>query len=193
MRGSEAAENEASDVASVEDSDLTAAPEEVEESEIPVSGRWLVRDGSRIGMELRFSHTVAHLDSDIEIEQQEGSHRQRTVLITDDDDSMVELLTGMIDSLGDDTLTAADRDRAQERLRNHDVDVVVISAGMGGGTGWNVARWFKDANPQLPVVLVVGAETMTIPDDVPCDRVLCLPFQLDELRDCLDTLTVVKA
>ncbi|MBD3297456.1 MAG: response regulator, partial [candidate division Zixibacteria bacterium] len=199
VRGGEQTEPEHDNVAAVEDTELiteTASPgdaPEDNEHDSPVSGRWLVRDGNRIGMELRFSHTLMDDDQRAEVENQQVTGHVRTVLVADDDNAMVELLTGMIDSLGNDALTASNRDVAQEQLRVQDVDVVIINAGMGGGTGWNVARWFKDANPQLPVVLVVGAETMSVPDDFPGDWMLRLPFQIDELRECLDALTTVQA
>ncbi|GAB4322466.1 MAG: hypothetical protein Kow0074_14020 [Candidatus Zixiibacteriota bacterium] len=198
LRGGESSENEQSTIAAVEDTELiTDSTDDLEPSsgtdhDSPVSGRWLVRDGNRIGMELRFSHHSSETDQHADAENQQVARRLRTVLVTDDDDSMVELVTGMLDSLGDDALTAANRDQAQDQLRAHDVDAVIINASMGGGTGWNVARWFKDANPQLPVVLVVGAETMSIPDDFPGDWMLRLPFQIDELRECLDSLMTVK-
>jgi DNA-binding NtrC family response regulator len=86
--------------------------------------------------------------------------RERSVLIVDDDEGVVQVLQDLLASVGYRTVLAANGEEALLRLEGGGVDLVVSDARMPGMSGrellWEcVRRW-----PGLPVVLLTGYGTV---------------------------------
>lgn len=191
IRSSESSPDGDADIAAVEDSDLSAssAPEREtapELTDIPVSGRWLLHGGSTVGMELRF--TTRHLEQQ---EAQTASSGQNLtaesrILVVNDSESMGELLIGMIEALGGQAVTAEAFEQAQHEIASNEIDIAVVDTTMNDDAGWLIARRLVESNPQIPVLLIIGADTVSIPDDAAGHWILRMPFQMEELRECLE-------
>lgn len=199
IRSSESSPGAGSGIAAVEDSDLSASASQTDsttserEPIIPVSGRWLLHGGSTIGMELRF--TTKHLDepgTKNSIPSQNLTS-DSTILVINDRESMGELLTGMIEALGGQTFTAGDFERAQEQIASNEIHIAVVDTTMADDSGWRIARRLVESNPQIPVLLIIGSDTVSIPDDAAGHWLLRMPFQIDELRECLEGVFAARS
>lgn len=197
IRSGESAADADADIAAVEDSDLTAsaAPEHDDTPnpiDVPVSGRWLLHGDSTVGMELRF--TTKHLEE--RGQPPSSDHDLMTdsrILVVNDRASMGELLIGMVDALGGQTFTASEFEQAQQQIASADIDMAVVDTTMADDAGWRIARRLVDSNPQIPVLLIIGADTVSIPDDAPGHWILRMPFQIEELRNCLEGVLAAQS
>jgi DNA-binding NtrC family response regulator len=144
-------------------------------------------------MELRF--TTKHHDDPVEkhaVPQQDLTIDAR-ILLVNDRDSMEELLIGMIEALGGETFTADDAEGAQELIASDEIDVAVVDTTMDDDAGWEIARRLIEYNPEIPVLLIIGSETISIPDDAAGHWILRMPFQIEELRECLEGVFAARS
>lgn len=113
------------------------------------------------------------------------------MLLVDDDELILEILTTILDLEEFDVVTASSGDDALRRLRDEDVDMVVLDVMMPGKDGYAVCREIKDdtATAALPVVLLTARDQ---PDDLRqgeaagCDAYLTKPFSPLELIEVLN-------
>ena len=85
-----------------------------------------------------------------------------TILIVDDELSMREFLSILLEKDGHQVLTGSDGSRALEQLQQHDVDLVITDIRMSGMTGLELLKEIKEYYPQLPVLLITAFAS---PDD----------------------------
>lgn len=95
--------------------------------------------------------------------------------------------TGGDPSVGEAAITES-KHQIDELL--HDVDVVFVAAGLGGGTGTAVAPIVAEMARRKGAV-VVGV--VTIPSRVEKERIECAAFALNRMRSVCDTVVVVDS
>lgn len=121
----------------------------------------------------------------------------RRVLLVDDDELILEILSTILDLEEFDVVTATGGNEAIARLGEHDVDVVVLDVMMPGKDGFAVCREIK-ADPQtkaLPVVLLTARdqpEDLDAGREAGCDAYLTKPFSPLELIEILNGLGLTK-
>jgi len=193
LRSSEKAADQSAAISAVEDSDLCMNSSGADSPEVPpVSGRWLLHDGSRVGMELRFDVPPAESEPADHLPESEISDEDIApcVLIIEPQIEMAELLAGMLDSLGYDSV------HTMVGLSDFDVepefDLAVIDASHDSHDPWEPARQLREEHPDIPILLLIGAETNDLPDELPCDRLLRIPFQIEELQESIESLLAVE-
>jgi two-component system nitrogen regulation response regulator NtrX len=84
----------------------------------------------------------------------------RTVLIVDDERTLRFSLGEWARDAGFHPLEAASESEALERLRDHEVDVVVLDLKLGDEDGLQVLRRLREQDPALPVVMLTGHGTV---------------------------------
>ena len=77
------------------------------------------------------------------------------ILVVDDDELLVELVTFTLESHGHEVITAEDGAEAFELATSEQPDVVVLDGMMPGADGLDVLRQLRqDAGPDLPVIML---------------------------------------
>lgn len=112
-----------------------------------------------------------------------------TVLIVDDDHTVLEVLSSMLTQLGFEVITAGDGASALARLQDTpDIGAVILDCMMPGLSGIDTYGELRRARPDLPVLFCSGCKTVC---PVSCDKVtdfLTKPFTPRELRSSLGAL-----
>jgi CheY-like chemotaxis protein len=114
----------------------------------------------------------------------------RRALVVDDDSALRELI---LDMLGTDTFEfecVGAAPAACERLQDGaDFDVLIVGVDLGGDvTGFDVARFARERDPQLPVVYVAAGAAMSAfrALGVPDSRFVARPFTAEQLQDAVE-------
>ena len=105
-----------------------------------------------------------------------------TILIADDDEAILELLT-MI--LGDDyeILQARDGDEAvQVHAKRKGVDLVLLDMSLGRMSGYDVLASMQRDDPDLRVIVITGMDpdTARLPN---VRQIITKPFRVDQVRE----------
>jgi CheY-like chemotaxis protein len=151
--------------------------------------RWLYDDDDRIGMEISFGAEAASVDEphDGDIHDEEPQPQTLSVLVVEDQVEMQDILTDMISSLGHESALAMNAKDAYARYVNGAYDVVLISADLPQEEGHTLAQWIKSHRVEMPVIMMADAGARDMIEMV--DSVLVKPFAIEQLHECLLTLT----
>ena len=81
-----------------------------------------------------------------------------TVLVVEDEESMVLLLVDVLSKAGYQTLTAMDGEEAIKLYQHHkeEIDIVVLDLGLPKVTGFDVMRALKEENPRVSIIITTG-------------------------------------
>jgi two-component system OmpR family response regulator len=102
-----------------------------------------------------------------------------TVLVADDSRPFAELLRASLEDAGYDVVTAYSGLAAVAAVQKHDVALAILDVLMPGMSGDAVAQRLRQVDPDLPVLLMTGADrAFATAAGVP---VLHKPFPHDEL------------
>lgn len=83
-----------------------------------------------------------------------------TILVVDDQEAHCELMRSALVAAGYSVLTAASGDQALERVRSHNIGLVLTDQQMPGMSGLELLRAVQELRPQLPVVMVTAHGTV---------------------------------
>lgn len=111
-----------------------------------------------------------------------------TILIVDDDEGVLELLTAALEEVGYNILLATSASEALEILMSEvEIDLLLTDIVMPGETGgFALARIARARRADLRVVYISG-KVNELPANEPSehDRLIAKPWQAGELRDCI--------
>ena len=122
--------------------------------------------------------------------------QNHTILIVDDEDSILETFVGVFEKRGDRVYSARCGEEAQKVMGRAEIEVVVLDVKMPGLSGIDVLRWIKKAYPLTEVVMMTGYAS--IDDGVfvlkeGADDYLIKPFRdLDEVVLVVDNAIAVR-
>ena len=113
------------------------------------------------------------------------------VLVVDDEPRIREVLCTYMRSDGHRVATAASGREALEKFRRHEFDVVLLDRVMPEMTGEQTARFLKQLNQNIPVIMLTGFGGLAenrgqVPPSV--DVVLNKPVTIDALRQTIERL-----
>ena len=111
--------------------------------------------------------------------------REKRILIVDDDEKLLNLLSSMVTMIGFEVDTAGSGDEAIFLFMQKPFDIVLTDLNMPGMDGWSLARSIKDLSPDTPVVLATADARKRIIGkiaDSSVDMVLFKPFGFKEFR-----------
>lgn len=84
--------------------------------------------------------------------------KQQTILVVDDDENQHRLMSDLLSPLNFNVLLAADATIGFEKLKENQVDLIILDIQMPNIDGWQMVKMLRDQNFYLPV-LIVSANT----------------------------------
>jgi two-component system, chemotaxis family, chemotaxis protein CheY len=112
-----------------------------------------------------------------------GSDRQHdTVLVVDDDTSILDTVTSILTGEGYDVVSAATGEEALAAVARSQPLVILLDMRMPVMDGWAVARALRERGINVPIVVMTAAESAKRwADEVGAEGYLAKPFGLDDL------------
>jgi CheY-like chemotaxis protein len=115
----------------------------------------------------------------------EGNHG--TVLVVDDDTSILDTVTSILSGEGYDVVSAASGQEALDAVALKQPLLILLDMRMPIMDGWAVARALRAQGNSVPIIVMTAAESAKRwADEVGAEGYLAKPFGLDEL------LTIVE-
>jgi signal transduction histidine kinase/ActR/RegA family two-component response regulator len=82
--------------------------------------------------------------------------RQARILVIDDEESIRDILTRMLQTKGHQVAVASNGEEGIERFRSTPFDLVFTDLGMPKLSGWDVGKAIKEINPKVPIAMITG-------------------------------------
>jgi len=123
--------------------------------------------------------------------QADAELRRKTVLVVDDEDDVLEIVSEMISQLGYRVKAASSGEAAQLVMSKTPVDLVICDLKMRGIDGFSLAKWVRGHFPHLPLAMMTAFPTDDVKKAVKqklVDSLLTKPFQLNELQHMVQSL-----
>jgi two-component system, chemotaxis family, chemotaxis protein CheY len=113
-------------------------------------------------------------------ERSDGQHD--TVLVVDDDTSILDTVSAILTGEGYDVVSAISGQEALEAVARKQPAVILLDMRMPVMDGWAVARALHAQGINVPIVVMTAAESAKRwADEVGAEGFLAKPFGLDEL------------
>ena len=110
----------------------------------------------------------------------DGGHG--TVLVVDDDTSILDTVSAILSGEGYDVMSAASGEEALEAVARKHPLLILLDMRMPVMDGWAVARALRGQGISVPIVVMTAAESAKRwADEVGAEGYLAKPFGLDEL------------
>jgi len=121
--------------------------------------------------------------------------RKLRILVVDDDENIRSILNDILTLDGHQVTEAESGQKAVEYFSPEKFDVVVTDLGMPGMSGWEVARFIKEKDPVMPIVLISGwggqIDNKKL-EEYKIDYMLSKPFNLEQIRSVLAQATELQ-
>ncbi len=113
-----------------------------------------------------------------------------TVLVVDDDESVLYLLKDIFLSLGYKILSAENGKKALEYIQRENFDLLVTDLALPDINGWTLSKVAKQKNDKIPVIILTGWGIDVSEEEAKrrgADYIITKPFDLDELLLVINT------
>lgn len=91
----------------------------------------------------------------------QNARKQNNILVVDDEEMIVDLISGYFSDLGYKVVTAGSAEEAINALNNgHDFHLVLTDINLPGYSGLELLKIIKETKENLPVVLLTGMKTL---------------------------------
>jgi signal transduction histidine kinase/ActR/RegA family two-component response regulator len=121
--------------------------------------------------------------------------RKLRILVVDDDENIRSILDDILTLDGHQVTEAESGQKAVEYFSPEKFDVVVTDLGMPGMSGWEVAKFIKEKDPGMPIVLISGwggqIDNKKL-EEYKIDYMLSKPFNLEQIRSVLAQATELQ-
>jgi CheY-like chemotaxis protein len=117
----------------------------------------------------------------------------KTILIAEDDDSIIEVMKIILEEEGYFVTMAKKRDAIGKEITKKRPDLIFLDVNLGGENGEEIARELRgnEATKSLPLVMLsADNETETIAKKVKADGFLLKPFEIDSLIKTVEKYAV---
>lgn len=111
---------------------------------------------------------------------------RKKVLVVEDDKSIVEVVTIILESEGYDVHTASHKKRIDETIIAHKPDVILLDIQLFGEDGGKIAKELKSKEyaKHIPIIMMsANNDTKKIAKDCGADDFLLKPFNINDLTD----------
>jgi CheY-like chemotaxis protein len=116
-----------------------------------------------------------------------GAVRHETVLVVDDDTSILDTVSAILSGEGYDVVSAASGQEALDAVARKQPLLILLDMRMPIMDGWAVARALRGQGNNVPIVVMTAAESAKRwADEVGAEGYLAKPFGLDELLATVD-------
>src|SRR5690348_4662229 len=116
---------------------------------------------------------------------------KRKVLVVDDESSIRDALSKVLNSEDYEVVSAANGQQAMEKFGQERIDLLLLDLGLPVKDGWEMLEWLAHVNPLLPVVIITGryeqrelAEAAGV--DALMEKPLNVPQLLQTIRELMD-------
>jgi two-component system response regulator MprA len=114
--------------------------------------------------------------------QTRGEGHHDTVLVVDDDTSILDTVSAILTGEGYEVVSAASGQEALDAVAKKHPAVILLDMRMPIMDGWAVARALRGQGINVPIVVMTAADSAKRwADEVGADGYLAKPFGLDEL------------
>jgi len=111
-----------------------------------------------------------------------GEGQQGTVLVVDDDASILDTVSSILSGEGFDVVSASSGQEALEAVARKLPVLILLDMRMPVMDGWAVARALRGQGIRVPIIVMTAAESARRwADEVGAEGYLAKPFGLDEL------------
>jgi CheY-like chemotaxis protein len=111
-----------------------------------------------------------------------GDGHQNTVLVVDDDTSILDTVSSILSGEGYDVVSAATGEEALAAVARNQPLLILLDMRMPVMDGWAVARALRKQGSDVPIVVMTAAESAKRwADEVGAEGYLAKPFGLDDL------------
>ena len=111
-----------------------------------------------------------------------GNGEHNTVLVVDDDTSILDTVSAILSGEGYDVVSAATGQEALAAVARKQPQLILLDMRMPVMDGWAVARSLREQGINVPIVVMTAAESaQRWADEVGAEGFLAKPFGLDEL------------
>ena len=116
-----------------------------------------------------------------------GDGHQSTVLVVDDDTSILDTVSSILSGEGYDVVSAATGQEALAAVARKQPLLILLDMRMPVMDGWAVARALREQGISVPIVVMTAAESAKRwADEVGAEGYLAKPFGLDELLSTVE-------
>jgi signal transduction histidine kinase len=118
------------------------------------------------------------------------THTGAKILLVDDETEVVAVLGDMLHNLGYQVTAASSGREALDALRSEEYDLLITDLHMPGISGRDVANAFKQARPEMPILVITGWGLQIDRSELAADAVLAKPISKEILsREIAAVLT----
>jgi CheY-like chemotaxis protein len=111
-----------------------------------------------------------------------GDGHQNTVLVVDDDTSILDTVSSILSGEGYDVVSASTGEEALAAVARKIPLLILLDMRMPVMDGWAVARALREQGVSVPIVVMTAAESAKRwADEVGAEGYLAKPFGLDDL------------
>ncbi len=108
--------------------------------------------------------------------------RGRTILVVDDDVSILETVSQILSLEGYDVVQATGGEEALSAVTRAEPSLILLDMRMPGIDGWAVARALRERDLAIPIVVMTAAENAKRwADEIGASGYLAKPFDLEQL------------
>ena len=116
-----------------------------------------------------------------------GDGQHDTVLVVDDDTSILDTVTSILTGEGYDVVSAATGEEALAAVTRSQPLLILLDMRMPVMDGWAVARALRERGIKVPIVVMTAAESAKRwADEVGAEGYLAKPFGLDDLLTAVE-------
>lgn len=116
-----------------------------------------------------------------------GNGEHNTVLVVDDDTSILDTVSAILSGEGYDVVSAATGQEALAAVARKQPLLILLDMRMPVMDGWAVARSLREQGINVPIVVMTAAESAKRwADEVGAEGFLAKPFGLDELLSTVE-------
>jgi len=113
-----------------------------------------------------------------------------TALIVDDEEPIVQVVSGMLQALGHTAITATDGEEAVDIYQElaDKIDVVILDYLMPGMSGAETCKALRKVNPDVKILLASGVDSDLEDKDISLEGIqkfLQKPYLLEELSEAI--------
>jgi YesN/AraC family two-component response regulator len=125
------------------------------------------------------------------------THKNKTVLIIDDEETIRDFMQSMLSVEGYNTIEASNGIEALRQMKKHNIDIVITDLVMPEKEGIETIREIKKMYPQCRIIAMSGSvfsnAYLNMANHLGAEKILKKPFKKQELIDILTNIDVLTS
>jgi DNA-binding NtrC family response regulator len=115
-------------------------------------------------------------------------NEKKTVLIVDDEEELLEIITFFLEDLGHSVIQSSSGSDAFNILKQTPVDFIFSDVRMRNGSGLDLLDWCRQAGIHIPIVLMSGFSDISMEETKArgAQGIISKPFRFNRLKTLLE-------